>query len=441
MEHVSINIIYYDSNTKYIDDNDLLHVCLSYINCDIDNTILLLTKLETYNIFISKLLKINNKLKFFKMYNTNNVIDFINNYTDTTSIYIFCNNNSIIDTKLLNYIDYSYHITIQDLSSHLSSINKRNHCYKKYHKKILFNNIIHNYSIKIKKYIINFQELQYINLIDNILKNGDKCDDRTKFGTLSVNGKSISFNITNNFPLITSKFTSFKCIAYELLWFISGSTDNSYLTNNKIHIWDKNTSKENIKKLNLPYNENDAGPIYGFNFRHYGANYIDCGTDYTNKGIDQLNNVIENLKINPTSRRHIINLWDPLTINKAVLPPCHTMYQFLSNGIYLDCIMFQRSADVGLGLPFNIGSVALLTYIIGFLTKLTPRNITIHLGNSHIYNNHISTIKTLINKDPLQFPKLKIINRNQKSINDFIYKDFNISNYRYYNKLKMDMNV
>lgn len=360
-----------------------------------------------------------------------------NNNKDKT-INIFCFDAII---KYIGYIDYIYEIIYATKQPYkiLKKINNYEILTNISKHKIIYKSINGSVSIIMKKYILNNQEYQYLDLVKNIYNNGDDIDDRTGYGVKCLNGKSITFNISNNFPMITTKFTSFKCILYEFLWFMAGSTDNSILQENGIHIWDGNTSKESINSLGLNYDEHDGGTIYGYNFRHYGAKYTNCKTTPVG-GIDQVQQIVNGLRKNPTSRRHIINLWDPSTLDNAVLPPCHMVYQFLSNGEYLDCIMFQRSADVGLGLPFNIASVALFTYTIASLTNLYPRNITIHLGNSHIYNNH-TNLKNILNRDPLSFPTLEIVNREQQTIDDFTYDDFILKNYNYHPKIVMSMNV
>ena len=368
----------------------------------------------------------------------------IKKYNTNTTINIFCFDK--IEKIYTDCIDYIYDISYTSKTEY--KIVKQTDNIEFLHR-IPNNYIVHKINnassdkydntIIIRKYILNHQEYQYLNLIKKIYNQGDSLNDRTGFGTMGLNGESMKFNIQHHFPLITTKFTSFKCILHEFLWFMSGSTDNNELQKHGVHIWDGNTSKEFITSLDLTYAENDGGTIYGFNFRKYGGHYINCKVPPIG-GIDQVQNVIDNLRKNPTSRRHIIDLWDPSTQDKAVLPPCHMIYQFLSDGVYLDCVMFQRSADVGLGLPFNIASTALFTYAIGHLTKLQPRNIILQLGNAHIYNNH-SNLQEILNRDPLQFPKLVIKNRNQKTIDDFIYDDFMLENYNHYTKIKMNMNV
>ena len=186
-------------------------------------------------------------------------------------------------------------------------------------------------------------------------------------------------------------------------------------------------------------NENDGGPIYGFNFRHFCAKYIDCKTNYTNQGFDQIEYVINELKNNPNSKRILINLWNPHDLNKVSLPACHVLYQFWVNDNKLSCLMYQRSADVGLGMPFNIASASLLTYILGKLTNLKPYELIYSVGDAHIYNNHIKQLEKQIKNIPYEFPTLQIKDRNQTKIEDFIYDDFILENYHHHKSIKMDM--
>ena len=287
-----------------------------------------------------------------------------------------------------------------------------------------------------------YNETQYLNLVQNVMKNGTETLDRTNIGTLSCFGESMKFDLQYGFPLLTSKKMFIKGIIEELLWFLSGNTNSKILENKGVNIWKKNTSREFLDSLGF-YNrsEGDGGPIYGFQFRHSGANYIDCYTDYTNQGIDQLKNVIHLIKTQPSSRRILINLWDVTKINKMVLPPCHMIYHFKVEKDKLSCILYQRSGDLGLGIPFNIASASLLLSIISKLTNLKPGILTHFIGDAHIYKNHIEPLKKQLKNNLYPFPKLEIKNRGQEKIEHFTFDDFIIQGYQSNPKISMEMAV
>lgn len=283
-------------------------------------------------------------------------------------------------------------------------------------------------------------ELQYLNLIRNVLNNGVYKNDRTNSGIISYFGNTMRFNIENSFPLLTTKKMFLRGIIEELLWFINGKTDAKLLQDKNVHIWDGNSSREFLDSIGLTnYETGDCGPIYGFNFRHYGAEYVDCHGDYNGLGYDQLQNIINLIKTNPDSRRILINLWNPCDLNKVVLPPCHVLYQFWVYNGKISCNLYQRSGDIGLGVPFNIASASLLTYIIAHLTGLKPYELIHNIGDGHIYSDHIEALKTQITREPYTFPQLTINNRNQKNIEDFIYEDFKLENYKSHPKISMMM--
>lgn len=286
-------------------------------------------------------------------------------------------------------------------------------------------------------------EYQYLNLVEKILLLGEERQDRTGVGTISrFAPDSLTFDLTKGFPLLTTKKMFFRGIKEELLWFISGSTDNSILREKRVKIWNGNSERNYLDKIGLNHlKENDCGPIYGFNFRHYGANYIDCKTNYIGKGIDQLQNVIELIKNDPFSRRILINLWNPTQLNEVSLPACHVLYQFYvsSDKKHLSCSMYQRSGDLGLGVPFNIASAALLTHLIGKATNKIPLKLTITLGDAHIYKNHIDSLKAQLGNIPKCFPLLQLTDKN--CIFDFHAEDITLIGYESHSRLEMDMAV
>jgi thymidylate synthase len=284
-------------------------------------------------------------------------------------------------------------------------------------------------------------EQQYLDLIKKILKSGETRETRNS-KTISCFSEKLDFDISTSIPFITTKKLAWKTVIKELLWFLSGSTDNQKLLDQNVKIWIGNSTREYMDSVGFNNRQvNDLGPVYGHQWRHFNAEYVDEKTDYTNKGIDQIQQVIHLLKTDPMSRRIILSAWNPSQINQMNLPPCHMFCQFyVSSNQELSCQMYQRSADVGLGLPFNIASYAVLTYILGKITNLKPKKLSIIIGDAHIYENHIETLKEQITREPYLFPSLEI-NSNKKfnKIEDFEIDDFIINNYNYYETLKMEM--
>jgi thymidylate synthase len=251
------------------------------------------------------------------------------------------------------------------------------------------------------------------------------------------------FNLENNsFPLLTTKKMFMKGVVEELLWFLRGDTNSKNLENKGVSIWKGNSSREALDNLGFTNREDgDCGPIYGFNFRHYGAEYKDCDTNYTNCGYDQVKEVLRLLKEEPTSRRILINLWNPTSLKDTVLPACHVLYQFKVFGNKLSCSLYQRSGDVGLGVPFNIASASLLTIIFAKLSGLEPYELIHTIGDAHIYLDHEDGLKQQITRTPFTFPSLQILNRDQTNVEDFSFEDFVISNYECHEKIKFNMAV
>lgn len=293
-------------------------------------------------------------------------------------------------------------------------------------------------------------EEAYLNLVKECIEYGDYRVDRTNVGTYSLFGKQLVFDLDGKIlPLLTTKKVAYHIILKELLWIIKGSTNAKDLN---ASIWDGNGSRSFLDSLGFyQRKEGDLGPIYGFQWRHAGAKYIDCETDYNGQGVDQLSQIINTLRTKQSCRRIIINSWNVPQLNEMVLPPCHCMVQFyVRKGQYLDCQLYQRSADLGLGVPFNIASYAFLMYVLGKWCNLIPGKFIHTFGDVHVYSNHVEQLKVQIARKPYKFPTVEFVG-------DFTLKDldektleeccdewcnsFEIKNYQCHDSIKMKMAV
>lgn len=290
----------------------------------------------------------------------------------------------------------------------------------------------------------NQEEHNYLDMLQTILSEGIEKDDRTGVGIISTFGKQLTFDLKKGFPLLTTKLTPFKLTTKELLWFISGSTDNKLLKEKNVHIWDGNTTKKFIEDMGLPYEEDDLGPMYGFQWRHAGAEYVDCHTDYSGKGVDQLKRVIKTIKTDPCSRRIIMSAYNVADLDKMVLNPCHCMVQFYvdTKRNELSAQMYQRSADMFLGVPINIASYSLLTHMIAHVCGLGVGKFVVCYGDAHIYKNHLEAVATQLDRRSLvkPFPELRI-KRKVTDIEDFTLDDFELINYQREGRIKAPMAV
>jgi dihydrofolate reductase / thymidylate synthase len=288
----------------------------------------------------------------------------------------------------------------------------------------------------------NSSEMAYLKLIENIIQNGETRKTRTGIDTLSIFGEKLVFDISERIPFLTTKKLAWKTMLRELLWFISGKTDNNILRQNGVHIWDGNASKTFLESIGL-FNreENDLGPVYGHQWRHFNAEYTDCNDDYKDKGVDQIKQLISLLKNDPTSRRIILSAWNPAQLHLMALPPCHVLAQwYVHDNGYLDCQLYQRSADIGLGIPFNIASYSVLTYMLCHLTGYKPGKFIHIIGDAHIYVNHIEQLKEQIKRVPFQYPRL-IFARKIQDIDDFKESDFILLDYKSHPAIRMSMAV
>ena len=285
-------------------------------------------------------------------------------------------------------------------------------------------------------------ELDYINLIKKVLDEGTY--ESTRNGTtISIFGTMMKFSLENNtIPFITTKKLAWKTCLRELLWFISGCTDNSVLQKKNVKIWNENASRDFLDGRGLSHlEEGDLGPVYGHQWRFFNAPYTSCNDSYLNKGVDQLEKIIEQLK-DPEkrfSRRLVMSAWNPCQIDEMALPPCHILVHFnVLPPNKLSCSLYQRSGDVGLGVPFNIASYSFLTHLIAKHCGLEAYEFIHHLGNCHIYDDHIESLKAHLIRKPFAFPKLSIKNKRDK-IEDYDEKDFEIKNYLSHDLIKMEM--
>ncbi|XP_066337010.1 bifunctional dihydrofolate reductase-thymidylate synthase-like [Miscanthus floridulus] len=300
---------------------------------------------------------------------------------------------------------------------------------------------IENFSFLPKMVYDRHEEYQYLNLVEDIIRSGAQKNDRTGTGTLSKFGCQMRFNLRKNFPLLTTKRVFWRGVVEELLWFISGSTNAKVLQEKGIHIWDGNASREYPDSVGLAHREEgDLGPVYGFQWRHFGAEYTDMHADYTGKGFDQLMDVIDKIKNNPDDRRIILSAWNPSDLKKMALPPCHMFAQFYVENGDLSCQMYQRSADMGLGVPFNIASYSLLTYMIAQVCDLSLGDFVHVIGDAHVYRTHVRALEEQIQKMPKPFPILKI-NPSKKNIDSFMASDFKLVSYDPHQRLEMKMAV
>ncbi len=276
-------------------------------------------------------------------------------------------------------------------------------------------------------------ENQYLNILCNILTNHS--DTLSCFGSNPV----MHFDLQNDgFPLLTTKKVFFRGVVHELLWFLNGKTDNRLLQKHKVNIWNENTTREYLDSRGLHHlEEGDGGAIYGHQFRSCGADYINCKTNYNGKGFDQIQYVINLLKTEPNTRRAVISLWNPNQLKDMCLPPCHVVYQFrVVKDNRLDCFLFQRSGDLFLGVPFNIASASLFTHIISFLTGYKPGTLHHVISDAHIYKEHLEAVKKQLQNKVYPFPELRIKDRQQRCVEDFIYEDFTLVGYRHNAKIE-----
>jgi len=295
----------------------------------------------------------------------------------------------------------------------------------------------------------NHEEYQYLDLVKKIIDQGF-CEKGRNGNTISLFGASMRFSLVDGkIPILTTKKTAWKTCLKELLWFVRGSTDNRLLQEQGVHIWDGNSSAEFLESRGLSYPEGELGPIYGYQWRNFNGDYtggqVGSGIEGVDKvpGVDQLQSIIDQLK-NPetrTSRRLIMTAWNPCQLDQMALPPCHILCQFnVHDNDKLSCSMYQRSGDIGLGVPFNIASYSFLTHLIAKHCGLVPYEFVYFLGNAHIYDDHLEQMKVQMNRKPYAFPTLEIL-KTCENIDDYQVSDFVIHNYQSCEKISMNMRV
>ncbi len=262
---------------------------------------------------------------------------------------------------------------------------------------------------------------QYLDLLSHVMEHGIEKRDRTGTGTLSTFGYQMRFDLSEGFPLMTTKKLHLKSILYELLWFLSGSTNVRYLQEKGVRIWNEWADADG-----------NLGPIYGYQWRSWPA--------ADGRTIDQVSAVVDSIKRNPDSRRHIISAWNAGEIEKMALPPCHILFQFYVAGDRLSCQLYQRSADIFLGVPFNIASYALLTLMMAQVTGYKPGEFIHTLGDAHIYLNHIDQVSLQLTRDPRPLPRM-IVNKEVDNILEFKYEDFVLADYNPHPAIKGEISV
>ncbi|KAK8159738.1 bifunctional dihydrofolate reductase-thymidylate synthase [Phyllosticta citrichinensis] len=317
------------------------------------------------------------------------------------------------------------------------------------------------------------EEYQYLDLIRQILAHGEHRPDRTGTGTYSLFAPpQLRFSLSKPsddpsaapipvLPLLTTKRVFLRAVIAELLWFISGSTSSKPLADAGIKIWDGNGSRAFLDSVGLGHREEgDLGPVYGFQWRHFGAEYVDCHADYAGQGVDQLADVIDKLRTKPFDRRIIMSAWNPADLTKMALPPCHMFAQFYvsfpgarrgehgeenegeqkQKGV-LHTLLYQRSCDMGLGVPFNIASYALLTHMLAHVCDLVPGSLTHTMGDAHVYLDHVDALKQQLEREPRAFPELAIAREKGGSIDGWQVSDFEVKGYEPHKSIAMKMSV
>ncbi|AUL79603.3 bifunctional dihydrofolate reductase-thymidylate synthase [Tupanvirus soda lake] len=378
-----------------------------------------------------------------KMYVTHINHTYPNNIVVEQKIFFPLNIEQLEELTRCDFLILSNEKQTFDANKNISYCFKEYNVQKNFHEVYHCNNLISkiprciNYDMVVIPIDCHEGEYQYLNLIKTIMKKGIYKTTRNDV-TKSIFGYQLVYDLANGYPLSTVKRSYPKAIFEELMWMIRGQTNVKYLQEKNVTIWNKNSTKEFLQKYNLPYEEGDIGPGYGFQMRHYGAEYTNCMADYRGKGTDQLMECIDLINKDPHSRRIIIDLWNPRDTAKMALPPCHIIYNFgvdiydkpspTGNKGKLNCHLFQRSWDVLLG--WNTTTAALLTYLLANHCDLDPGVIVHSITDAHLYKKHIDSgaVDKLLNRIPRNFPTLKFLNK-KENIEDYEFDDLVIENY------------
>ena len=293
-----------------------------------------------------------------------------------------------------------------------------------------------------------YGELGYLNLIRQIIKGGKRQVGRNGITYTSI-GETLRFSLEDNkIPLMTTKKLAWRVCLKELLWFMNGDTNNKLLKDQNVKIWNGNGTREFLDSRGLNHlKEDDLGPVYGHQWRFWNAPYnreFGCLENYKGKGIDQLQNIIDEInkskESGESSRRMIMSAWNPEQLDEMALPPCHVLSQYHLVNNRLSCTLYQRSGDVGLGIPFNIASYSFLTHLLAKHCDLEVGEFVHFIGNAHIYDDHIEPLKIQLENEPYEFPDLEI-KKKRENIDDYKFEDFSINNYKFHKPIKMDMRV
>lgn len=287
-------------------------------------------------------------------------------------------------------------------------------------------------------------EQQYLDAVSHILARGKRREDRTGTGTLAVFGVHLRFDLSNRaLPLLTTRRVFWRGVAEELLWFLSGSTDARVLAGRGVHIWDGNGSRRALDARGLEHRrEGDLGPVYGFQWRHWNAPYVDADMDYAGQGVDQVAEVVRLIKTDPSSRRILLTAWNPSVLADVALPPCHVLAQFFVSDGTLSCQVYQRSGDIGLGVPFNMASYALLTHLLAHVCDLEARELVLCIGDAHVYLNHVAALTEQLTRAPRPGPRLTMNPEcKKKSMDAWRWEDLGLEGYDPYPNITMAMAV
>ena len=277
----------------------------------------------------------------------------------------------------------------------------------------------------------------YLNLLNRILTEGKPRSDRTGTGTIGVFGHQLRIDLQAGFPLLTTKRLHLRSIIHELLWFLSGETDVKPLQDAGVRIWNDWATEAQTARFGRK--EGDLGPVYGHQWRNFGASILSDGS-YAQDGVDQIQRVLDTITNNPNSRRILVTGWNPKEADQVSLPPCHTLFQFYVQDGSLSCQLYQRSADVFLGVPFNIASYALLTMMIAQVTDLQPGEFVHTFGDAHLYNNHLEQARLQLSREPRPLPTMHI-NPGVKNLKDFRFEDFTLKEYTPHPHIKAAVSV